>query len=227
MTIPLVIGLTGGSGSGKSEVARVLRGFGAVAVDADEVSREAADDPDVLSRLKAALGDWVVGVDGRFDRKAVGRRVFSDRNALEALTVITHDYIIKAIDERVRAYRAGQGAGYGAVHGAWHGGAAPALVLDAPLPVRRGFLDNVDVVWAVVCDVSKKVERIVSRDGIDAELARARLAAQMADADYARLADVVLTNNGSLADLERSARQAWDSLWPIPSFGGGSGGHYG
>ena len=218
MTGPLVIGLTGGSGSGKGAVAQVLRGFGARVLDADQLSREAVCDPAALSELVARLGPWVVGEDGLFDRKAVGLRVFGGVGAdgvggsvgggggsggvseLGILTGITHKYIIKAIDERVRAYREGRGPEL--AH-------APALVLDAPLPVGRGFLDNVDVVWAVVCDSGKRIERITARDGITPGQARARLAAQMADIEYVRIADVVIRNDGSLADLELKARQAW------------------
>jgi dephospho-CoA kinase len=206
---PCVIGLTGASGSGKTEVAGILRRLGAEVIDADEVSREAARDAGALRELRDALGAWVLDADGNFDRRAVAQRAFGDKEILDRLTAITHRYIINRIDAMVSDWKK---RGIDRIGGAGEAARRPVLVIDAPLPVKRGFLDNADVVWVVASDRELKLRRIAARDGISREQAEARLAAQMDDSGYIRLADAVFENNGAPAELEEQAVRAWNGL---------------
>ncbi|MDR1439723.1 MAG: DNA polymerase I [Clostridiales bacterium] len=201
-----IIGLTGASGSGKTEAADILRRLGATVIDADAVSREAARNESVLRELRAELGDWALGGDGRLNRKAVAERAFADKDVLDRLTAVTHRYIISVIDADVSDWKNGDTRKTGAR-------GCQALVIDAPLPVRRGFLDNVDTVWAVTCGYRRKLERITARDGVSEEQAAARLRSQMPDAEYAALADVVIENDGAPDDLEKKVAEAWSRLF--------------
>jgi DNA polymerase-1 len=230
---PCVIGLTGASGSGKSEAAKILRRLGAAVIDADAVSREATGDAGVLLELVDDLGDWVVGDDGLFDRKTVAQMAFGDRDILNRLTAITHRYIINRIDAMVSDWKkcggreagetgeAGKAGEIGEAGRAGETGKAgetgemprvPVLVIDAPLPVKRGFLDNADTVWVVACDYELRLKRVLARDGISREQAEARLSAQMRDSDYIKLADLVITNNGEPEELERQIAEGWRGL---------------
>ena len=193
----IVIGLTGGSGSGKSEAAKILAGLGARVIDADEVAHRAVEKPEALAELKGAFGAAVIDARGGFDRAAASELAFSDAAFLRRLTEVTHKYIIKDI--------------YALVAGFKRAGSAP-IVIDAPLPVEKGFLDVSDAVWVVRSPRRQRVARIVRRDGISEAAAEARLASQLPDAGYERLADVVIDNGGGVAELEAGVRRAYGEL---------------
>ncbi|MDR3121579.1 MAG: DNA polymerase I [Clostridiales bacterium] len=207
---PRVIGLTGASGSGKSLAAKALADLGAAVIDADQVAREAAEDAGVLAELVAAFGPWVVRADGTFDRTRVAERAFSDRLFLDRLTEITHRYITTEIAARVHAFKnaaVSPGASVSAPTSAARPAAAPVIVIDAPLPVEKGFLDLADAVWVVTSPLELRRARVVARDHITAEQADARFSAQMQEADYLKLADIVIVNDGGPAELRDKVRQ--------------------
>ena len=182
----LIIGLTGSSGSGKSEAAKILSGHGASVIDADAISHEVAERRETLDELSRAFGAWVIDKDGRFNRGSVSERAFSDGEFLAALTAITHKYIVNEIYERVDKLKA-EGCGI--------------IVIDAPIPVKKGFLDISDVVWVVKSPRSRRLQRVVERDGIGLGAAEARFASQLPDDEYDKLADAVILNDGNLQDL--------------------------
>jgi dephospho-CoA kinase len=198
-----VIGLTGGSGSGKSAAAEILRAFGAVILDADQLSREATADAAVLRGLEAAFGREIFDENGRLNRQYVSDRAFSEKDFLERLTEITHAYIIKEIYARIADSRA----------------RAPGrvIVLDAPVPVKKGFLDVADAVWVMTADYDTRMARIMARDHLSAERAAARIRAQLSDAAYAQMADVSVENNGGAAELEKKLRRCWREFRAVHS----------
>ena len=195
-----IIGLTGASGSGKGEAAKILAGFGATIIDADKISHEifngshgkpknGADGGEALAELAEAFGAWVVGGDGKLDRAAVAARAFSDRGFLGRLTEITHKYIIKEIYARVAALQSNK--------------KNEIIVIDAPIPVEKGFLDLADAVWVVKASRENRLARIFARDGLSETAANARFSSQMADAEYERLADVIIENDSDVEELRR------------------------
>jgi dephospho-CoA kinase len=198
----VIIGLTGSSGSGKSEAAKVLSGLGATVIDADAISREIVNRRQTLDELVNAFGGWVVDEQGRFNRTRVSKRAFSDNAFLARLTVITHKYIAEDIYMRVDAIKSDSCDNSGARY----------IVIDAPLPVERGFLDLADVVWMIKSPRDQRVHRIVARDNISAGGAEARFASQLSDAEYEKLADVVIHNDGSLAELENEIKRCFGQL---------------
>ena len=192
-----VIGLTGSSGSGKSEAAKVLAGLGASVVDADAVARAVTEERAVLDELAEALGGWIIDGEGKFNRAYVSERAFSDAGVLARLTEITHKYIVKEIRRRVDELKKNR---------------ARIIVVDAPIPVKNGFLDISDVVWVVQSQRRRRLERIIDRDGVSAEAAEARFSSQLPDEEYERLADLVIVNDGSREALKTALIRHMDEL---------------
>jgi dephospho-CoA kinase len=188
-----MVGLTGGIGAGKSEVARRLAELGAIVIDSDRLAREVVEPgTEGLAEVVAAFGPEVLGPDGALDRPALGRRVFGDEAARRRLEAIIHP--------RVRARSAELIA------------AAPpdaVVVNDIPLLVESGVGAGFDVVVVVAASEETRLRRLARSRGMSADEARSRMAAQATDEQRRAAADVVLDNDGSLEDL----RAAVDRLW--------------
>ncbi|GAA3340979.1 dephospho-CoA kinase [Amorphoplanes nipponensis] len=195
----LKVGLTGGIGAGKSAVAQRLAARGAVIVDADRLAREVvAAGTDGQAAVVEAFGPEVLGADGELDRPALGARVFGDEAARRRLEGIIHP--------RVRARTAELTAA-----------AAPDAIVvnDVPLLVETGLAASYHLVVVVDADPAVRVRRLVTTRGMSEEQAAARIAAQADDAVRRDAADVVLTNNGGLGELDAQVERLWqDRLRP-------------
>ncbi|MCP3786315.1 dephospho-CoA kinase [Micromonospora sp. A3M-1-15] len=189
----LKVGLTGGIGSGKSAVSSRLAALGAVIVDADRIAREVvAPGSEGLAEIVAAFSDRVLDADGALDRAALGAVVFGDEGARRRLESITHP--------RVRARTAALVA------------AAPpdaVVVNDVPLLVEVGLAPTYHLVLVVQAAVATRLERLARDRGMDRAEAERRIAAQADDARRQAAADVLLGNDGTLADLHAAV----DALW--------------
>lgn len=191
----LRVAVTGGIGSGKSTVSRLLAGHGAVVVDADAIARDVVEPgTPALAAIAAAFGPGVLTPDGALDRAALGAVVFADAGARRTLEGITHPRVRELSEQRLAAVPAGGVAVYDV-----------PLLAEAGTDGRVGF----DVVIVVRAEVEVRVERLVGR-GLAADDARRRIAAQASDAEREALADVVLDNSADQAGL--TARVA--ALWP-------------
>ena len=201
----LRIGLTGGIGSGKSTVAARLAHLGAVVIDSDQLAREvvAVGSPG-LARVIERFGSGVLAPDGSLDRPRLGQLVFSDPAALADLNAITHP-LVRARSEELSAEAAASGAA--------------AVVHDIPLLVENGLAAGFDAVIVVEAPLELRLQRLAGR-GLDAETARARIAAQATDEQRRAVADIVLDNSGSLAQLTAQVDAAWARLVGAPSGGG-------
>lgn len=189
----LMVGLTGGIGSGKSVVAQRLAADGAVVIDADRIAREVvAPGSGGLAEVVAAFGAGVLGPDGGLDRAAMAARVFADPDARRRLEQIVHP--------RVRARTRELAAA-----------AAPDAVVvnDVPLLVEAGLAAGYDLVIVVVADPEVRVARLRADRDMTGDEAWARIRAQASDEQRLAVADVVITNNGSLADVHAQVDQVW------------------
>ncbi len=195
----LRIGLTGGIGSGKSTVSRLLEQRGAVIVDADAIAREVvAPGTPGLAAVTEAFGDGVVAPDGSLDRPALAAVVFADPEARKRLDAIVHPLV------RARAAEVAAAAPADAV-----------VVNDVPLLVETGQAGSYDLVLVVEADPATRVARLVQR-GLTAEDARARMAAQATDEQRRAVADVVMDNSGSPEELEAQVDRFWaDRVAPV------------
>lgn len=193
----LVAGLTGGIGSGKSTVAALLAERGAVVVDADRLARDAVEvgTPGYRAVVER-FGPSVVAPDGSLDRAAVAARVFGDPAALADLNAIVHPIVRAGIAQRVAALE-----GTGAV-----------VILEIPLLVESGRSYGASVVLVVDCPEDVALRRLVEGRGLAEADARRRMAAQVSRADRLAVADVVIDNSGSRADVERQVDRVWREL---------------
>lgn len=182
------IGLTGGIGSGKSTVAKLLADAGFAIVDADKIAREIMEPGSpVLDDVAAAFGDDLIRADGSLDRGELARRAFVDKRATEKLNSITHP-AIRAESER--RFAAAEAAG------------EPAVVYDMPLLVELGMHRDMDLTVVVDVDAEERVRRLTSSRGLDEADARARIAQQIDAATRNAAADVIIDNNGDPSALK-------------------------
>lgn len=189
---PLRVGLTGGIGSGKSTVARLLALHGAHVVDADALGREAlAPGSTRLERLRERFGNEVLSADGAVNRPALAAQVFADPRARADLEAITLPWIAQRAAEQIEAVGPG------------HVG-----VYDVPLLAEMGMADLFDLVVVVEAPIDQRVARLAQR-GLSPEQAEARMRAQATDTHRRALADIVLLNDGTEEDLAGDVAWLW------------------
>ena len=196
----LLVGLTGGIGSGKSTVARLLAEHGAVIVDADRIARDVqrAGSP-VLGEMAERFGAEIIRDDGSLDRGAVAAIVFGDsdeaRTALADLNAIVHPAMQSEIQRQIDV----------------HAGTDRVVVLDFPLLTEN---PRADLTEFVVVDVDPEVavRRLVDLRGMDEIDARNRIASQPSRDERRRLATYVIDNNGDFAALRDATTALWDHL---------------
>ena len=184
------VALTGGIASGKSAASDRFAALGADVIDADLVSRElVAPGGEALDEIVAAFGKGVLAADGALDRRAMRELVFADDAQRRRLEAILHPRVRDILRERARAGR----------------GAYALLVI--PLLVESGHYGWVDRV--LVVDVPREVQRarLLARDGVTPELADAMLDAQASREQRLAIADDVIANDGTLAELDDRVRQ--------------------
>jgi dephospho-CoA kinase len=196
----LRVGLTGGIGSGKSEVSRRLAACGAVIIDADVAARQVvAPGTPGLARIAESFGPGVLKPDGALDRDRLGMIVFGDPAQLARLNAITHPLIAEWM-------RAAERAAAEAADGEL------ILVYDVALLAEGGRWADYDLVIVVDVPPELQVDRLVSGRGMEPSQARARMAAQASREQRLALADVVIDNSGSLDDLDRRVAEVWADL---------------
>ena len=195
----LLVGLTGGIGSGKSTVSALLVAHGAVLVDADAIVRELqAPGGEAYELIVARFGPGVVAEDGTLDRPALASLVFGDPAALADLNKITHPLVGREMAARMAAQSATDNV----------------VVLDIPLLAERGGKGAYPVAAIVVvdCPVDVAVQRLVAFREFSEDDALARVAAQISREERRAIADRVIDNSGSLEDLKPQVDDVWTWL---------------
>lgn len=194
----LRVGLTGGIGSGKSEVARRLAGHGAVIIDADHAAREVVvPGSPGLVQITEAFGRDVLRPDGSLNRERLGQIVFGDPALREKLNAIVHPLVRQWMQDAEReAIQAG----------------AAIVVHDVPLLAEGRGREGFDLVIVVDVPPERQVERLVSQRGMTPDQARSRMAAQASREQRLTVADIVIDNSGSLGDLDRRVAGVWADL---------------
>jgi len=190
----LRVGLTGGIGAGKSTVAALLEAHGAVVSSADEISRDVVSPgSDGLAAVVAEFGDDVLTPAGTLDRRALANLVFADDLSRARLEEILLPLIAAEAWARMEAVPAGRGAVY-----------------DVPLLVEGQMQDLFDLVVVVEADLELRLERLAER-GMEREKALARIASQATDDERRAVADIVLSNSGSIDQLSADVDRLWST----------------
>lgn len=194
----LRVGLTGGIGSGKSEVTRRLVKYGAVLIDADAIAREVvAPGTAGLAAVTAAFGDQVLAPGGELDRDRLGAIVFADPGELARLNSIVHPLV---------------GARMAELESAAAASGESIVVHDVPLIAENKLASRYDLVVVVDAPEQVRLDRLLRRRGMSAEAAEARMAAQASRERRLAVADLIVDNSGSLAELDRQVRDLWTEL---------------
>jgi dephospho-CoA kinase len=188
----VIIGLAGGSGSGKSLVTELFSELGFFGIDTDLVYREITSSPsECLKALSKEFGADILSPSGALDRRKLAEAVFMSEGReqkLLKLNGITHKYIL----DEVRKIISSLDTGY------------RGAVVDAPLLFESGFDRECDATVSVIADRELRIRRILLRDGVSEEEARRRIASQKSDGELRRLSDYIIVNNGNRDELRKS-----------------------
>jgi dephospho-CoA kinase len=192
----LRVGLTGGIGAGKSEVSRRLAGQGAVLIDADAIAREVVEPGTTgIRQVAQRFGATVVKPDGALDRDRLGEIVFADQAELAALNEIVHPLVGERMAELESS------------------AATDAIVVhDVPLIAENNLAAGYDLVVVVDAPPALQLDRLVRLRGLTKEQAEARMAAQASREQRLAIADFVIDNSSSLAELDRQVGDLWMEL---------------
>jgi len=173
-----IIGVTGGTGAGKSSALKVLHELGALALDCDAIYHELLSDcTEMITEIKERFDD--VLSDGKIDRHKLAKIVWNDPSSLQELNKITHQYVSKELERRINTF-AGQGGSVTAI--------------DAIALIESGQSDNCDIVVGIIAPREVRIERIIKRDNLSREMAEMRINAQNPENFYKENCDYILEN---------------------------------
>ncbi len=192
----LTIGLTGGIGSGKSTVSKLLAELGAPIIDADQVGHAIyAPDGPAYPDMMAAFGEGILAPDRTIDRKKLGPIVFADPAALRRLNSIVHPKMFARMREMVDAMRTG--------------GERKPIVIEAAILIEANWQPLFNEIWLVVASRERVIERVERDRGLKPEQTEARIRAQLSDDDRRKYATTVVTNNGTIDELRAKVGDLW------------------
>jgi dephospho-CoA kinase len=195
----LILGLTGGLGSGKTLVTDVFVALGARLVDADMIAREVlSPKSETLTEIIAEFGEDLLRPGGVLNRKRLAGIVFNDAEKLMRINAITHPPIIRIMRERIKELQEGD---------------PDALILvDAPLLIEVGMDKEVDAIVVVYATEADRIKRIIRRDALSEAEIRQRFAAQIPLEDKIKYAKYVIDNSGTIEECRETAEELFNEL---------------
>lgn len=174
----IVIGLTGQTGAGKSTVSNAMKKCGCGIIDADKIAREAVEPKTAcLKMLTNAFGCDIINEDGSLNRKKLAGKAFSSKENTQLLNEITHPYIVELTKQRIAEYFAS---------------GCNIVVFDAPQLFESGSDKLCDIIVSVIASQECRLERIISRDGINREQALSRMKVQLSEEYFKRHSDYII-----------------------------------
>ena len=192
----LTIGLTGGIGSGKSTVSKLLADLGAPIIDADKIGHAIyGPDGPAYPDMIAAFGEGILAPDRTIDRKKLGPIVFADPAALKRLNSIVHPKMFARMREMVGAMRTG--------------GESKPIVIEAAILIEANWQPLFNEIWLVVASRERVIERVERDRGLKPEQTEARIKAQLSDDNRRKDATTVVTNNGTIDELRTKVGDLW------------------
>lgn len=194
---PLIIGITGSLGTGKTTVARLMKGLGAKVIDADALAHAALRTGTPAFRsVIAAFGGGIKDERGAIDRKRLAALVFGDRARLRELCRIIHPPVVRAIEREIAGEKKRK-----------------VIVVDAPLLIEAGLNHTCDAVVVVTASRANQIARCRKRSGMTKEETLARIKDQMPLRKKVEMADYVISNDRALKETKRKVQTVWRVLW--------------
>jgi dephospho-CoA kinase len=187
-TTVLRVGVTGGIGSGKSTVCKLLTTFGRTVLSADDIAKHLTNgNADIQAAIRSEFGDSVFFENGMLDRKALAAVAFKSKEAVSALNAIVHPHVFTALETEIQNLKSSQ--------------RSPYVVIEAALMYETRMDDDLNYVIVVAADEETRVSRVMNRDKVTRNEVRARMKLQMDEKEKIELADFVIINEGTQADL--------------------------
>jgi dephospho-CoA kinase len=188
----LIVGLTGGIGSGKSTVANMFAQLGALTIDADQLARQAVEPGSSgFDEVQALFGESIISA-GEIDRGKLGAIVFKDTAKRKALEAIVHPRVQEELARKIATLSPGD-----------------ILIYEIPLLVETGAADKFDYVISVESDIENRLDRLFER-GLSEKEAQRRIIAQASPEERAAVADSIIVNDGSRAELFAEVARIWE-----------------
>ena len=192
----LTIGLTGGIGTGKSTVAKILNELGARVLDADKVGHDIySPGGPAYAEVVDAFGKTILTPDGTIDRKLLGPIVFADPAVLKRLNAIVHPKMFARMRAMVDDIR--------------RGGERSPIIIEAAILIEANWMPLFDEIWLVIASRENVVRRIERDRGLKPEQTEARIRAQLPDQERRRYATLVIENDGTLDELRAKLAEIW------------------
>jgi len=182
-----VLGITGGSGCGKSAVCAELEKRGFYIIDSDKIARQIVSPKmPALSEIEEVFGKEYINSDGSLNRRKLGKLVFADLQMLEKLSDITHKYITESISDKINDCNSG------------------LVLIDAPLLHKAGLENLCNLTVAITAPTLVRLKRIMTRDGVSEQEAKNRINAQLCNEEYSAFCDFTVDNDGN-TDISKIA----------------------
>ena len=190
-----IIGLTGGIASGKSTASEILRGFGAIIIDADVLARKVVEPGQpALEKIVQTFGENILKKDGTLNRKTLGEIVFQDEKKLKVLNSIVHPAVYR-MTEKLFQKEKEKGK--------------ERIIYDCPLLIEEHLIDMVDEVWLIYVNRENQLKRLMERNHLTKKQAMSRIKSQLPLEEKKKYVDILIDNNGNLSDLQERLRKLW------------------
>ncbi|WP_024620535.1 dephospho-CoA kinase [Metaclostridioides mangenotii] len=186
----LILGLTGNIGCGKSSLSKIFIRNGIDVIDADKVAREIMEDENFLVKIYEEFGYEIRNDNKTLNRKKLGSIVFKDEERLEKLNSLTYPMIQEVILSRIEYFKNLKKA---------------ITVIDAAVLIEHGYTKIVDKLLVVTCNIDEQIRRVQIRDKCTKEEALNRINSQMDQNEKAKIADYIIDNSGTYAELNNKA----------------------
>ncbi len=195
----LLIGITGGIASGKTEVAKVFQKLGAKILSGDEIGKDVVEkNPQLLKKLVKTYGEEILDSRKRLNRKKLGKIAFSSPSLTKKLNSIVHPFLLKDLKEKIKSLKK---RGY-----------KKPVVIDAALIVEWGLHRELDYLVFVDCTKQKRIRRLIEQKGYTRKEAEGRIKAQLPESKKRKLSDFIIKNEGSVRELRRRAKALWEKI---------------
>lgn len=195
----ILIGITGGIASGKTEVAKVFQKLGAEILSGDEIGKDVVEkNPQLLKKLVKAFGEEILTSKKRLNRKKLGKIAFSSPSLTEKLNRIVHPFLLENLKEKIESLRRKSDK--------------KIVVVDAALIVEWGLQKKLDYLVLVDCSKEKRVKRLIRQRGYTRKEAEQRIKAQLPESRKRKHADFIIKNAGGLKELRAHARVLWRKI---------------